>query len=36
MSTTYSPFIIGVPFSGEGATVCCHQFMGGGEERDED
>jgi hypothetical protein len=23
----YIPFIIGVPFSDEGTTVCCHQFV---------
>jgi hypothetical protein len=27
-SNIYSPFIIGVLFTGEVTTVCCHQFTG--------
>jgi hypothetical protein len=33
---SYCPFVTGVPFSGEGATVFCHQFIDSREWRDGD
>jgi hypothetical protein len=32
----YNTFVIGVPFSGEGVTICCRQFLCSRGGRDKD